>query len=89
VKKAISKVFSNQDSTEDILFALEENGLVLFSDMASGFTKLYKERLRPVLPEDSIQSYTNHPTEGYFYFIYNNETYTREQVLNIILKFRV
>jgi hypothetical protein len=76
--QTITKVFSNQDSTDDILLALEEKGLVLFSDMASGFIRLY-QRLDPVLPEGTLQDYTNHPTEAYFYFIYNCEVYTRSK----------
>jgi hypothetical protein len=84
----ISKVFNEQDSTADILLSLEENGLVLFSDMASGFNRLY-ERIRSALPEGTMQGYTNHPTEGYFYFICDSDLYTLKEATSRILKFRL
>jgi hypothetical protein len=88
MSKATSKIFNNEDSIDDILLSLEEHGLVLISDMASGLNNLYR-RLSAVLPKGTLQDWTDHPTEGYFYFIYNPEAYTREQAINHIQKLRL
>lgn len=85
----IPRVFWSYDSVDDVLLSLEDNGLVLFADSKTGFSKFYKEKLLPLLPEERIlQAYTNHPTEGYFYFLYDSEVYTYDQAINIILKFK-
>jgi hypothetical protein len=85
----ISKIFWSHHSVDEVLLTLQENGLVIFADTKIGFTNFYKEKLLPVLPEQGIrQDYTNHPTEGYFYFLYDSNVYSREQAINIILKFR-
>ena len=85
----ISKIFSAYDSVDDILLALQENGLVLFADSKTGFTKFYQEKLIPVLPDEGIiQAYSNHHTEGYFYFLFDSEVYSYQQAIEAILKFR-
>jgi len=74
---------------DEIIHTLQEKGLVVFADTTTGFTNFYKEKLVPVLPEEGImQDYTNHPTEGYFYFLYDTCMHSREQAIDIILKFK-
>ncbi len=86
---AISKVFWAHHPVDEVLSALQENGLVIFADTKTGFNNFYKEKLIPVLSDEAIrQDYTNHPTEGYFYFLYDSNVYSREQAIKIILKFR-
>lgn len=85
----ISKVFWSHHAVDEVLLTLEEKGLVIFADTKTGFTNFYREKLRPVLSDEAIrQDYTNHPTEGYFYFLYDSNVYSREQAIKIILKFR-
>jgi hypothetical protein len=85
----VPKIFWSHDPAGDVLIALRKDGLVLFADSKTGFTKFYTEKLVPILPEEGIiQSYTNHPAEGYFYFLYDSEVFSRQQAIDIILKFR-
>lgn len=83
----ITKIFNANDSRDNIISGLQKDGLALFSDTTTGFRNLYRE-LQQHLDENIRQDYTNHPTEGYFYFLYDSDVYSREQVLKIIINYR-
>lgn len=84
----IMRVFSSLDSVEDILCSLAKQGIVIFSDTKSGIVALYNKLEPIVLQTDILQGYTNHPTEGYVYFIYDSEIYSHAEAVAVVKEFR-
>ncbi len=70
------RIFSTKDLIEDIISHLRNFGIAAFTDMTSIFIRFYDGFLKNCLSDNYIQSYTNHETEGYYYFIYDSLRFT-------------
>jgi hypothetical protein len=83
------KVHSSLSPTYEVLMQLEKIGIVPFSEYKTPFVSYYNEKLNPLLNESIIQDYTNHPSEGYYYFLYDSDKFSRQEAINQILKSKI
>lgn len=70
----------------DVISQLDEVGIVPFTDMTTHFDNYYHNKLKPVLNKSITQSYTNHPAEGYFFFLYDFNRFSQKEVVDLIFE---
>lgn len=79
------KVLSSASPIYEVISQLEKTGLAPFSDTKTPFIEYVNNKLDQLIDDNIIQGYTNHPTEGYFYFLYDPKKISKKEAIKTIL----
>ena len=80
------KIHSSQSPVYEVLEQLGKTGIVPLCNTKTSIEKYVEDKLSDYLSEHIILSYTNHPKEGYYYFLYDIEKYSYEEAKDLISK---
>lgn len=78
-------VFNSNSDIQKVMEQLEEIGIVPFSDTTTPFREFCTKH-KTSLKSQIIQGYTEHKQEGYLYFLYDNDKYSRKDAAKVVSK---